>query len=97
MENNIILQGIRKEDLIESVADEVFKKVEEYIKATQAPNKMLDRKEAAEYLNISARTLDTITSSGKLRYTKIESVVRFKKTELDAYISRNEVRIKKFV
>lgn len=97
MENQIILQGMRKEDLIEGVADEVFKKVAEYLKELNAPEKMMDRKEAAAYLNISPRALDDLTKNGKIKYSKINSLVRFKQSELDAFISKNEVKIKKFV
>ena len=96
MDNEIMLQGIRKEDLIDGVADEVFKKVADYLKEINAPDKMMDRKEAAKYLNISARTLDTLTKDGKIKYSKIESAVRFKKSEIDAFISKSEVKIKKF-
>lgn len=94
MDNEIILQGIRKEDLIDGVADEVFKKVAEYLKEIKAPEKMMDRKEAAKYLNISSRTLDDLTKTGKLKYSQINSLVRFKQSELDAFISKNEVKIK---
>jgi len=95
--NEIILQGMRKEDLIEGVADEVFKKVADYLKAKEAPNKMMDRKAAAAYLGISPRTLDTLTKDGKIIYLKIESAVRFRKTDLDAFLTKSEVKIKKFV
>lgn len=97
MDNDIILQGIRKEDLIEGVATEVFKMVAEYLKEIHAPEKMMDRKEAAAYLNISLRTLDELTKNGKIKYSKIESAVRFKQSELDAYVTRNEVKMKKSV
>lgn len=96
MNNDIILQGICKEELIEGVADVLFKKVTEYLKEKEVPNKMMDRKEAAAYLGISARTLDTLTKDGKIKYSKIESAVRFKKSELDAFILKSEVKIKKF-
>lgn len=96
MNNEIILQGIRAEDLIDGVADEVFKKVAEYLKEINTPEKMMDRKEAAAYLKISCRTLDELTKKGRIKYSKIESVVRFKKSELDAFILKSEVRITKF-
>jgi excisionase family DNA binding protein len=96
MENQIILQGMRKEDLIEGVADEVFRKIAKYLKEINAPERIMDRKEAAAYLNIALRTLDELTKNGKIKYSKIESAVRFKQSELDAYVTRNEVRIKKF-
>jgi excisionase family DNA binding protein len=55
-------------------------------------SRYMSRKEAAEYLRISNKTLEKWASTGhcKLPFTKVGSRVLYTKEHLDAYISRNE-------
>lgn len=96
--NDIILQGINKDDFVDEVTGRIMSQISDMVKKVSAPNNppLMDRKEAAAYLNISLRTLDELTKNGKIKYSKIESAVRFKQSELDAYVTRNEVKMKKF-
>lgn len=98
MNNDIILQGISKEDLLDEVTGRIMSQISDMVKKASTPSNppLMDRKEAAAYLNISLRTLDELTKKGNIKYSKIESAVRFKQSELDAFISKSEVKIKKF-
>lgn len=95
--NDIILQGVTKDDLVSEIAESVVRKMGNIV-PDQKPSlqPLMSRKEAAEYLNISERSLDDLTKNGKIKYLKINSVVRFRLSDLDAFISKNEVKIKKF-
>ena len=47
---------------------------------------LLNRREAAAWLGISERKLDSLTASGELRRVKIGSSVRFDPRDLNAFI-----------
>lgn len=100
MANEIILQGISKDELVECVSTKILETmgwmVERYNPSNGKPVNLLDKKQAAEYLNISIRKLDDLTLRGDIKYSKIDTSVRFKLSELDAYIVRREVRMRKF-
>ena len=93
---DIILQGISKDDLVDDISAAIVDKLNGVFPTIHPSKKnLVDRKEAAEYLNISLRKLDIITGKGNLKYLKIDGCVRFKQSELDAFIEKNEVIIKK--
>ncbi len=95
--NDIILQGISKDDLVDEVAGKILSQISGALhKAPETLQPLMDRKEAAKYLNISLRTLDELTKNGKIKYSKIYSAVRFRVSDLDYYISKSEVNINKF-
>ncbi len=48
--------------------------------------RLLDTKEAAEFLHISERTLWTITKSGDLTCKRLRGSVRYKMDDLERYI-----------
>lgn len=95
--NDIILQGCTKEELIRELSSNILSKLNGLLPDSTAntPQSLKDKKQAAAYLNISCRTLDTITKKSNLKYSWIEGSVRFKQSELDAYISKHEVKIKR--
>lgn len=96
MRETIILQGITKDELVSAVSAEMMRQIKDLLpKADDDPNKLMSRKESAAYLGITTRTLDNMTEKGELKYSKFRSVVRFRRSELDAYILRKEVNIKK--
>ena len=49
--------------------------------------KLLNRKEAGEYLGIKPNTLDAWASTGRynLKYIKVGRLVRYRKEDLDAF------------
>lgn len=53
-------------------------------------NKLLNRPEAAEFLNVSQRTLDEQTARGKIRAVKIGRSVRYRIQALEDFIQANE-------
>lgn len=55
-----------------------------------AANKLLNRPEAAEFLNVSQRTLDEQTARGKIRSVKIGRSVRYRIQALEDFIQANE-------
>jgi len=48
---------------------------------------LLSRNAAARFLAISVRKLDQLAASGELRRVKIDSCVRFERSDLDAFVS----------
>jgi len=57
-----------------------------HVPATPTTTSLLSRREAASYLAISPRKLDSLVSDGDLPRVKIGSCVRFDRADLDAYI-----------
>jgi excisionase family DNA binding protein len=56
---------------------------------------LLTRPQAAEYLNVSQRTLDEQLALGNIPAVRIGRSVRFRKTSLDYYIDVMESRARK--
>jgi len=56
---------------------------------------LMTRKEAAEYLRISVRTLDKLGHDGEIPYSKLGNGSRarvvYQRKNLDAYLERTEV------
>jgi len=52
-------------------------------------NKLLSKKETAELLSVSIRTLDRMRSSGELPATKVRGAVRFNPAVIEKYIAKN--------
>ncbi len=58
----------------------------------QTPNdRLLRKKEAAAALACSERTIDREASSGRLTRVKVRGGVRFRESEIQAIINRNEL------
>jgi excisionase family DNA binding protein len=57
-------------------------------KETRVP-KLLTKKEAANRLTISTRTLDRFRRLGLLQAVKVRNVVRFRESDLDDFLSRH--------
>jgi excisionase family DNA binding protein len=54
--------------------------------ATPAIRPLMDRKEAAEYLRQSVRTITNLVASRRLRPARIGRRLIFKRTEVDRYV-----------
>lgn len=96
MSNEIILQGVTRDELIESLSRSLFDKMQ-YLPSymPELPNRLLDKKAAAEYLCLSVRQIDNLTKVGKIKYIRIESNVRFRLSDMDAYVEKHQARVKK--
>jgi excisionase family DNA binding protein len=57
------------------------------------PKRLLNRPEAADYLNIALRTLDEKTAIGEISVCRIGRAVRYRAAALDDFIEANETRI----
>ena len=55
------------------------------MQTTDTPTHLLNRREAAFWLRISVRKLDSLAASGELRRIKIDSSVRFDPADLRAF------------
>jgi excisionase family DNA binding protein len=51
----------------------------------------MNAEEAAEYLNIEIKTLRNWTSSKKIPFSKIGGTVRYRKSDIDAFLKQNTV------
>ena len=54
--------------------------------------KLLTIEEAATILGVAKKTLYMYVSAKKIPYCKVGSLVRFKETDLEAWVSAREVR-----
>lgn len=53
------------------------------------PARLLTTDQAAEYLNVSVRTVKNLMSNGRIAYVKIGRATRIRVEDLDGYIARN--------
>lgn len=107
MSNEIILQGITKKELIESVSENIIKGVItdvsakfDHIVTTKINNERtyppyLSKKEAQEYTGLSRSYIDELTERGDIPYIKSDRRVVFRKKDLDSYLNSKEVKIGK--
>jgi len=61
--------------------------------ATQSPPRLLTRPEAAEYLGLATSTLEVWASTKRydLPYCKVGRAVRYRQSDLDAFLERGTV------
>lgn len=89
---------VSKDEII-SLFDRLFERIDQLESQIDNINQIeihFSRRQAASYLNISQRTLDSCTKKGEIKYSRIKSKVVFRKSELDCYITKNEAKIRKF-
>ena len=55
-------------------------------------DELLTNAKACEYFRISPRKLDYLRSEGKMNYIKIGASIRFRKSDLRAYVEANTHR-----
>ncbi len=56
------------------------------------PEEFLTSKEVADLLRVSKKTLQRYCAKRALNYIRIGGVLRFRRTAIDLFIARNEVR-----
>ena len=72
-------------DALEAKLNEKF----DELRKARDPDRLLTREEAAERLQVSVRTLDTLRAAGELRAVKVKRRVRFDPEAIEAYVRRN--------
>jgi excisionase family DNA binding protein len=55
------------------------------------PKEYMGLKEAAKYISMSLRSIDTFRAEGQLPYHKVRAKVILKKSDLDAFMARQRV------
>lgn len=79
-----LIGGLREE--VESLRDEVTALRRR--KSPEGPDALLTRKEAAERLSISTRTLDDMADAGEIQPVRIRGRVLYAPETLEAYVRR---------
>ena len=77
-----------KDQIQQLVYQTVYQVLEEF-QNKKKPRENLNKKEAADYLRISIPTLDRRVKEGKIKSSKLDGRVVFKKQELDRYRDSN--------
>lgn len=82
--------------IVEEVTAEVERRVMEQIHTTDIPDHVLNSKEAAEYLNVSIKTLYTLCTEKQIRHIPAGSrqskkpALLFRQSTLDAWLRERE-------
>lgn len=79
----IIIQEMTKEDLEAIIDSSIANAIVQIKNCSTTSEKLITRKEAAEYLHISLGTLHTHTKSGKIRGQRIGCRLLYRKSDLD--------------
>ncbi len=87
MNSEIIV--LPKEQIQQLIYQTVYNVLEEF-QNRKKPKENLNKKEAAEYLRISASSIDRKIKSGKIAFSKLGGRVVFKKSDLDKYRDANQ-------
>ena len=58
--------------------------------------RLLNKKEAAKFLNISVGTLDHLKTEGEIAFVKIRGIYRFDIEDLDKFIENNKLITKAY-
>ena len=56
-------------------------------KLAELNTEILDSNEAAAYLKVTTRYLQALRSKGELRFFQIDSLIRYKKADLDKWLN----------
>jgi excisionase family DNA binding protein len=59
--------------------------------------RLLTKRQAADLLSVSVRTLDRMRSTGEIQATKVRGSVRFDPTNIERYIARHTGRMRQAV
>ena len=57
---------------------------------SQRPIRLLNPKEAADFLSVSTRTIKRLVSEGSLPAVRVRNSMRFKLQDLELYIERSK-------
>jgi excisionase family DNA binding protein len=54
--------------------------------------KLLTKREAADILNVSERTLDRLRATGQIRVVRVRGAVRLSTAEIEKFIAKQTIR-----
>tara|TARA_B100002049_G_C16058162_1_gene366808 strand:- start:232 stop:528 length:297 start_codon:yes stop_codon:yes gene_type:complete len=78
------------ETIIEKMVKSHLQKIDQNSTNTSQQEEIFTRQEAADFLKINVRSLDTRLSEGKIKYSKDQRFVAIKKSELIKYLDNYE-------
>lgn len=79
----LIFHSSTKQELKQLFEEVVKVQLEKHFSKEEADTKLLTRKDVAELLQISLPTLNTYTKEGIIPATRIGSMIRYKKSDID--------------
>ena len=77
----------QKGDLLQKL-QEIDQKLSQISRSSGAPNALLTRKDLADQLQCSVRTVDTLVAQGEIQTLRIRGCIRFSPDAIDAYLRR---------
>ncbi len=81
---NLILHSTTREELKQLLEEVVKVQLEKHLsKEEEEDSRLLTRKEVAEILSISLPTLNTYTKKGIIQATRLGSMVRYRRFDVD--------------
>lgn len=87
---NVIVQGASLDDMIKRITSSVMGEIKPLlIVEEKKEDKRLSRRETADYLGISDRTLDKLSKGGSIRFIRIGGRVMYEESDLKEYINKN--------
>lgn len=90
---NVIVQGASMDDLIKRITSNVIGEIRPLlIGEDKKEGKRLSRREAADWLRISERTLDKLSKGGSIRFIRIGGRVMYEDADLTNYLNANKTK-----
>ncbi|WP_353122652.1 helix-turn-helix domain-containing protein [Dysgonomonas capnocytophagoides] len=90
---NVIVQGASMDDLIKRITSNVIGEIKPLLVGEEKKeNKRLSRREAADWLRISERTLDKLSKGGSIRFIRIGGRVMYEEIDLTNYLNANKTK-----
>ncbi len=90
---NVIVQGASMEDLIKRITSNVIGEIKPLLTGEEKKeSKRLSRRESADWLRISERTLDKLSKGGDIKFIRIGGRVMYQEEDLIQYVNRNKSR-----
>ena len=86
----IIIQKRDLENLLNSLLDKKFKEI--VPKENSKKVELLTRKDVADFFMVSLNTLNQMMKEGVIRFHRVNTRIRFTKSDVDAYLE--ECRVK---
>ena len=80
---NVIFHSTSKEEFTNLISEAVKDQLEKHFSKEEDDSKMLTRKEVAGILQISLPTLNTYTKEGIIQATRLGSMIRYRKSDVD--------------
>lgn len=60
---------------------------------TMQGDRLMSSREVRAYLHVSTKTLQRYVKDGLISYVRMRGVLRFRKSAIDYFVSKNEVKV----